>query len=372
MVGIFSRHRSLALLASVVLAQLLLLAFQIKRDHDIRLIRYWAVGIMSPVERGGTWGFSSIRGIWTGYIDLHNARKENQQLRAELGELQLRNRELESQANEAQRLSAMLSFHEAHPEAPILAAQVIGASADSTSHTLFINRGTRDHIHNNMAVVTPDGVVGKIVEAFPSTSQVLLINDRESGVGALFAASRTHGVVKGSGDPDPRLDYIVNDEKVKPGDVLLTSGDDRIFPKGLLIGTVIDSKPALPFQLIHVQPAARLDRLEDVLVLLSQQEFEPKKAGEASFPLIPDAPPEPTASATDPSAATAAAAGAKPVSAPAAANASATNTTGTTGTTAAAPPASSTKPNDSTAKPHAAAPAQNPPVAAKPAAAARQ
>jgi rod shape-determining protein MreC len=357
MVGIFSRHRSLALLASVILAQLLLLAFQIKRDHDIRLIRYWAVGIMSPVERGGTWGFSSLRGIWTGYIDLHNARKENQELRAEVGELRLRNRELESQANEARRLSAMLSFHEAHPEAPILAAQVIGASADSASHTLFINRGTRDHIHNNMAVVTPDGVVGKIVETFPSTSQVLLINDRESGVGALFAASRTHGVVKGSGDPNPRLDYIVNDEKVKPGDVLLTSGDDRIFPKGLLIGTVIDSKPALPFQLIHVQPAARLDRLEDVLVLLSQQEFEPKKTGEASVPLIPDAPPEPTASATDPSAATTTAANAKPTDA----NGNAANAT------AAAPPASSTKPNDSAAKPHAAASAENPPVAAKPA-----
>jgi rod shape-determining protein MreC len=302
MVGIFSRHRSLALLASVVLAQLLLLAFQIKRDRDVRLIRYWAVGIMSPVERGGTWGFSGIRGIWTGYIDLHNARTENQRLRAELGQLQLRNRELESQANEAQRLSAMLNFREAHPEAPILAAQVIGASADSTSHTLFINRGTRDHIRNNMAVVTPDGVVGKIVEAFPSTAQVLLINDKESGVGALFAASRTHGVVKGSGDPNPRLDYIVNDEKVKSGDVLLTSGDDRIFPKGLLIGTVTDAKPALPFQVIHVQPAARLDRLEDVLVLLSQQELEPKKTGEASFPLIPEAPAQAASSSTGPAA----------------------------------------------------------------------
>ena len=298
MVGIFSRHRSLALLASVVLAQLLLLAFQIKRDRDVRLIRYWAVGIMSPVERGGTWGFSGIRGIWTGYIDLHNARTENQRLRGELGQLQLRNRELESQANEAQRLSALLNFREAHPEAAILAAQVIGASADSTSHTLFINRGTRDHIRNNMAVVTPDGVVGKIVEAFPSTAQVLLINDKESGVGALFAASRTHGVVKGSGDPNPRLDYIVNDEKVKSGDVLLTSGDDRIFPKGLLIGTVTDAKPALPFQVIHVQPAARLDRLEDVLVLLSQQELEPKKTGEASFPLIPEAPAPAAASIT--------------------------------------------------------------------------
>jgi rod shape-determining protein MreC len=353
MVGIFSRHRSLALLASVILAQLLLLAFQIKRDHDVRLIRYWAVGIMSPVERGGAWGFSSIRGVWTGYIDLHNARKENQQLRAELGQLQLRNRELESQANEAQRLSAMLSLHEAHPEAPVLAAQVIGASADSASHTLFINRGSRDHIRNNMGVVTPEGVVGKIVEVFPSTAQVLLINDKESGVGALFATSRTHGVVKGSGDPNPRLDYIVNDEKVKSGDVLLTSGDDRIFPKGLLIGTVIDSKPSLPFQTIHVLPAARLDRLEDVLVLLSQQELQPKKTGDASFALIPDAPPETSAPVPDPTAASAPTASAKPGNAPAAAS-----TNGSAAPSSAKPGASAPKP---------AAPAtQNPPASTKP------
>lgn len=290
MVGIFSRHRSLALLASVVLAQILLLAFQIKRDRDVRLIRYWAVGIMSPAERSGTWGFSTIHGIWSGYIDLHDARAENERMRAELGRLQLRNRELESQANEAQRLSKMLNFRDAHPEASILAAQVIGASADPTSHTLFINRGMRDHVRNNMAVVTPDGVVGKIVEVFPSTAQVLLLNDKESGVGALFASSRTHGVVKGSGDPDPRLDYIVNDDKVQPGDTVLTSGDDRIFPKGLLIGTVIDAKPALPFQIIHVRPAARLDRLEDVLVLLTQQELQPRKTGDAAYSLVPDQP----------------------------------------------------------------------------------
>jgi len=134
-----------------------------------------------------------------------------------------------------------------------------------------------------MGVITPDGVAGKIVEVFPSTSQVLLINDKDSGVGALFADTRTHGVVKGSSDPDPHMDYVVNDEKVSPGETILTSGEDRIFPKGLLIGTVSAAAPATPFQLIHVKPAARLDRLEDVLVLLSQQELTPKEAGESSI-----------------------------------------------------------------------------------------
>ena len=293
MINIFSRHRPLALLASVVLAQILLLAFQIKRDRDVRLIRVWAVALMSPVERGGTWGFSGVHGFWTGYIDLHNARKENRDLRDELGQLQLRNRELESQSVELQRLKELLNFRDTHTEAQMLAAQVIGASADPTSHTLFINRGSRDHLRNNMAVVTPDGIVGKLVEVFPNTSQVLLINDKESGVGALFAESRTHGVVKGSGDPEPRMDYVVNDEKVKQGETVLTSGDDRIFPKGLLVGTVTDTKPALPFQIIHVQPAARLDRLEDVLVLTTQQPLESKPAADTTHSLVPEPPPPP-------------------------------------------------------------------------------
>ena len=321
MINVFSRNRPLALLASVIVAQILLLAFQVKRDRDVRLIRVWAVAIMSPVERSGSWGFSSLGGLWNGYIDLRNARKENLQLRDQLGRLELRNRELESQANEAQRLKSLLSFRDTHSEAQMLAAQVIGASADPTSHTLFISRGSRDRLRNNMAVVTPDGIVGKIVEVFPNTAQVLLINDKESGVGALFAESRTHGVVKGSGDPMPRMDYVVNDEKVKPGDTILTSGDDRIFPKGLLVGKVTDTKQALPFQIIHIEPAARLDRLEDVLVLTSLQQLELKNGADSSNSLIPPPQPEPftpTPSAASqktgsvPPAAAAAAASSKP------------------------------------------------------------
>jgi rod shape-determining protein MreC len=282
MLDIFSRHRSLAWLAGAVLAQILLLAFQIKREHDVRLIRYWATEIVTPGERAGTWAFSKVGGIWTDYVALHAARAENEKLHSELGELRLRNRELESQAAEAQRLSALLNFREAHHEAPMLAAQVIGASADPSSHTLFVNRGERDRVRRNQPVITPDGIVGKIVEVFPDTAQVLLINDRDSGVGALFADTRTHGVIKGNGDPQPRMEYVLNDEKVRAGDVILTSGDDRIFPKGLLVGTVVEASPGHPFQTIRVQPEARLDRLEDVLILLSRRELTPKKREESA------------------------------------------------------------------------------------------
>jgi rod shape-determining protein MreC len=281
---IISRHRPLSLLAALVLVQVLLLAFQIKRENNVRLVRYWAVQTLTPVERAGTWSFSRISGIWHGYIGLQDTRRENARLQKELDELRMRNRELESRAAEGQRLANLLNFRSAHPEASMIPAEVIGASADPTSHTLFINRGERDHVRRNLAVITPEGVVGKIVEVFPSTSQVLLINDRDSGVGALFAASRTHGVVKGSGDPNPHLDYIVNDEKVQSGDKILTSGEDHIFPKDLPIGIVESAKPGTPFQIIGISPAARLDRLEEVLILLSQQELTPKKSEEAPDP----------------------------------------------------------------------------------------
>src|SRR6201987_323040 len=297
---LISRHRPLSLLAALILAQVVVAAFQNKGQNHVRLVRYWTVQTLTPVERAGTWSFSKIGGLWSGYIGLRNARTENARLQKELDELRMRNRELESQAAEGQRLANLLNFRNAHPEASMLAAEVIGASADPTSHTLFINRGERDHVHRNLAVITPEGVVGKIVEVFPTSSQVLLINDKESGVGALFAGTRTHGVVKGSGDPNPRMDYIVNDEKVQVGDKILTSGEDHIFPKDLPIGKVESAKAAAPFQVISIDPAARLDRLEDVLILLTQQELTPKKMEESTAPNTPNPAPAKSAAPSAP------------------------------------------------------------------------
>jgi rod shape-determining protein MreC len=289
---ILSRHRPLALLGAALVAQVLLLAFQIKRDNNIRLIRYWATEIVTPGEKAASWAFSGIGSLWSGYVALHGTHQENLRLRAEVGRLELRNQDLENQAAEAKRLSALLDFRDAHREAPMIAARVIGGSADPSSHTLFINRGERSGIRENQAVITPDGIVGKIVEVSPASSQVLLINDRDSGVGALFADTRTQGIIKGNGDPQPVMAYVTNDEKVHPGEVILTSGEDRIFPKGLLIGTVAGCKPGRPFQTIQVQTAAHLDRLEDVFVLLSERELSPNEHDPSSRVVV-GLPPKP-------------------------------------------------------------------------------
>jgi rod shape-determining protein MreC len=125
-------------------------------------------------------------------------------------------------------------------------------------------------------VITPDGVVGKTTtEVFADTAQILLLSDKESGVGALLAESRTQGVVRGQGEPWLLLDYVVSDEPMRAGQLILTTGQDQIFPKGLPLGTVLDVTPGTPYPRIRVKPAARLDRLEEVLVLLTREELKP-------------------------------------------------------------------------------------------------
>src|SRR5712692_7427207 len=244
------------------------------------MIRVWAVSVITPVQRAGAWTIARVRGGWNNYIALRNTNRENQELRGELERLKLRNSGLEGRAVEADRLAALLGFREAHADVPMVVARVIGASADSVSRTVYISRGERDSVRKNMAVITPEGVVGKIIEVYRNTAQVLLLTDKEGGAGALLATSRTQGPVGGLGEPLLQMKYVSNDEQVAIGERVLTSGQDRIFPKDMPVGTVVEARPGNPFKVIRVKPAAHLDRLEEVIILLTQQELEPKKEKE--------------------------------------------------------------------------------------------
>ena len=292
MIAIPSRHKSLTLLTGVVVAQVLLLAAQIRRERQVRLIRVWAVEMISPLQRIGSWTVQGAEHSWGGYIGLRSAQKENDAMRAEMDRLKVRNAELEGRALEADRLAALLNFRSAHSENAMIAARVIGGSPDSGSQVVNIDRGSRDGIRRDMGVITPDGVVGKIFAVYPDISQVLLLGDKDSGVGALLADTRTQGPVKGTGEPLLSLEYISSDEKVTAGEAVLTSGQDRIFPKDLPVGKVVDfsSDAKSPFMKIRVKPAAHLDRLEEVLVLQTRQELNLKKTPEAdAAPVAPPA-----------------------------------------------------------------------------------
>lgn len=296
MVAIPSRHKSLVLLAAVIVLQIILLALQIKRDSEGRLIRVWTVGAVSPFERAGSYGFGWIRNGWRRYFALQSAARENEQLRRENDALKLQLAQLQGKAAEADRLAALLSFRKSHADVPMIAARVIGASAGTASQTIELDRGERDGIKRNMGVITPDGIVGKVIESYTNTSQVLLLTDKDSGVGAMLADSRIQSPVGGLGEPLIMMKYVPNDDEVNPGERVVTSGMDRIFPRDLPVGTVAEIKAGNPFKHIRIKPAANLERLEEVIVLLSlhplemQNEADPDQTG-PSAPGAAKAPP---------------------------------------------------------------------------------
>jgi len=269
MAGLPSRHRSLFLLIGVVLLQVLLLAVQIKRDSQGRLIRVWTVSAVSPVERSGAWGIGKVRDAWRHYFALSDTARQNEQLRRENGELKLEIMQLQGKSAEAVRLAALLNFKQKQNKVPMVVARVIGSSADPNSNVIYLDQGQRDGIRRNMGVITPEGVVGKVLESYRDASQVLVLTDRDSGVGAMIADSRIQSPVGGTGEPLLNMKYVGNDDEVAVGSRVVTSGMDRIFPKDLPVGIITQVKPGGQYKQIRVKPSANLEKLEEVIVLLT-------------------------------------------------------------------------------------------------------
>jgi rod shape-determining protein MreC len=280
--NLFSRHKNTVVLAAVLLAQLLALAVQVKRqtaEGPVRMIRLVAVSTLAPLERLFIYSGEGVRGVWSNYIDLRSVRRENMRLKSDFERMQLERAREQEDARQAKRIQALLGFKEQWIDTTV-AAQVIGTSGTESSRVLYLDKGTNDGIRADMPVITPDGVVGKILTVYGETSQVLLINDPTSGVGATLVTSRLQGIVKGTPTGDVQLNYIMGDETVKPGEALITSGGDRVFPKGLPIGSVANvSMGRNLFLDIKLKPAVDLNRLEEVLVITQQKARAPDTAG---------------------------------------------------------------------------------------------
>lgn len=278
MVALPSRHRSLVLLVGVVIVQVLLLAVQIKSDSQSRLIRVWSVSAASPVERSGAWGIGKVRDTWRHYFALSDAARENEQLRRENGELKLEVMQLQAKSAEADRLAALLNFKRSQSKVKMVTARVIASNPDANSAMIYIDQGAHDEIKKGMGVITPEGVVGKVIEVFRDTSQVMLITDRESGVGAMIENSRVQSPVSGTGEPLLAMKFVGNDEEVSVGQRVVTSGMDRIFPKDLPVGVISSVKPGAERKQIRVKPSANLEQLEEVIVLLTKDPLDLTKA----------------------------------------------------------------------------------------------
>jgi len=266
---VLGRYKNLIVLAAILFAQIIALAVQVKRpgqEGETRLVRVWAIAALTPFEKAVVHTQKWAHDKWDGYIYLRGVRNENRQLRAEIARMKLEQARFNEDANMARRIQTLLAFKEQYVENTI-AAQVIGTSGSEQSRVLYIDKGSGDGIKPDMAVITPTGVVGKIVQVFPGSAQVLPINDQLSGVGVALKTTRLQGILKGAANGTTTLQYIMSDEPVKPGEEVITSGGDRIFPKGLPVGTVASVDPGKDLFLnIRVIPSARLDRLAEVLV----------------------------------------------------------------------------------------------------------
>ncbi len=276
MESVLGRYRNLIILVGVLFLQVLGLAVQVKTGaneaSDTRLIRIWAVGAITPFERALVWVQNSTGNIWHNYFYLRGVRAENRQLKEQIEQMRLEQVRLSEDAAQAHRLQTLLAFKEQFVSKTV-AAQVIGSSGSDLSRILYIDKGENAGIRRDMAVITADGIVGKVLLVSPSWAQVLLISDQSSGVGAILEKSRLQGVIRGTANGEIILERVMSDEQVQPGEAVLTSGGDQIFPKGLPVGTVTKVGNGRDLFLnINIKPAANLSKLEEVLVLTEKQE----------------------------------------------------------------------------------------------------
>ena len=270
------RYKNIMVLSVVLLAQFLGLAVQVRtpaaRGSDgkgVRLLRYWVVAMMSPPEKVMSHTGHGARGFWGNYIDLRHTREENQALRAQVEQLRLEQAALLEDAKQGHRLQELLDFRQKYIYATV-PAQVVGTSGSDQSRILTIDKGSKEGLKRDQPVITPDGIVGKLVEVFPHTSQVLEINDQTSGAGVLLEKTRMRGVLRGNAYGQPQIINVLPDDRVQPGEKVVTSGGDQIFPRGLSVGTVlkvVSDPDREPYVDIVLKPAANLQHLDEVLVV---------------------------------------------------------------------------------------------------------
>lgn len=277
----FIRFKNVLVLITLVLLQVVALAVQVQRPSEsalpgstadgrkITLLRRWTVALVTPLERFTHGSSLRTRSLWSNYIDLRHAREQNQQLRQEVTQLREEQAAFAEDAAQGRRLQAVLGFQQKYI-ARTVAAQVIGTSGSDRSHVLYLDKGAADGLQTNQAVITPYGVVGKLRDVFPHTSQLLLINDSSSGAGVLLESTRIRGIIRGTGSGDVEINNLTADDRIKPGEQVVTSGGDQVFPRGLPVGIIASVTPDpqhQPYTSILIKPAADLSRLEEVLVV---------------------------------------------------------------------------------------------------------
>lgn len=278
MESFFVRFKNALVLIALLLVQVLALAVQVHRPADpqhpdgaqVRLLRVWTMSAFSPWERASTASGHGLRSAWSNYLALRHVRDENAELQRQIADLRLQRAALAQDALEGHRLQALLHFQQQYLSKTV-AAQVIGTSGSDGSRILTLNKGANDGLAPDMAVLTPDGIVGKLRDVGPGTSQLLLLSDPNAGAGVILQSTRTRSVAHGTVAGRVVLTNLAPDVRIKLGEIVLTSGGDQVFPRGLPVGTIESIVPDpehQPYTRITLRTAANLNQLDEVLVVV--------------------------------------------------------------------------------------------------------
>ncbi len=265
------------LLAILLASQLVLMAVTSRRfsadGTEQSMLRSWTMTIVTPIQSAFGYVTDSVAGVWNGYFDLRGVRERNAVLEAENAALLAEIESARAAAAENDRLREVNGLR------PLLkydsvVAEVIARDSTAWFKRIVVNKGSQDGIRGDMPVVTADGLVGRVTQVGPFVCQIQLITDEHAGAGGRLTTSRAVGEVEGRGDGTCRMKSISSLYDVTENEKILTSGLDRLYPAGILIGyvtSVAKGAGATP-QDIAVRPSADLDRIEAVMILLVHQQ----------------------------------------------------------------------------------------------------
>ncbi len=269
-----NREPTIFIVILLLVFQLVLLSLQIQNPSGMLMFKTWTLAAQAPLFAVSSAVTNGIRNAWSHYIWFVGTRAQNEQLQETVERLLLLNNAYIEIRQENIRLRRMLALSDTIPFKTI-GARVIARTPGFLANVIYINRGSADGVHIDAPVVSGNGIIGRTVLVSEHQSQVQLITNSDASIGALLEKTRTPGVLRGTGDDVMDLIYISNTEQISVGDVVLSSGLDSIYPKGLVIGKILDFRRGNSvFQTIKVKPDADLVRLEEVSVLVGERYFE--------------------------------------------------------------------------------------------------
>jgi rod shape-determining protein MreC len=266
---LFRRYHLFIFIILLLLAALVLMSLRAKQRKGIEFFDALLMEICSPFQKASTVVIKAIQGTFQQYVFLVNVEKENRKLKQKVAELEAESHHMKEIRLANERLRNLLQFREKNSPS-MVGAEVIGQDPSSWFKSVTIDKGERDGVKQGMAVVSPTGIIGRILKTAPHYATVLLITDYNSAVDSIVQRTRAKAIVEGKGENRCQLKYLLRTEEVAVGDAVVTSGLGGNFPKGLMVGEIkkVDKKGHGVFQYAELVPSVDFTELEEVFVIM--------------------------------------------------------------------------------------------------------